>query len=70
VFEQYGRDRARHQRNGNAEERQDVVSTFILVLNWWVDNRSTLSAREVDDVFRSLVFPALAHSLTANSSES
>lgn len=37
-----------------------IVSTFILVLNWWVDTRSTLSAREVDAVFRSLVVPALA----------
>lgn len=37
-----------------------VVSTFILVLNWWVDSRSTLSPREVDDIFRVLVLPALA----------
>ena len=37
-----------------------VVSTFILVLNWWVDSRSTLSPREVDGVFRSLVLPPLA----------
>lgn len=37
-----------------------VVSTFILVLNWWVDSRSTLSPREVDDIFRSLVLPPLA----------
>lgn len=28
-----------------------VVSTFILVLNWWVDSRNTLSPREVDDIF-------------------
>lgn len=37
-----------------------VVGTFILVLNWWVDSRSTLSARQIDDVFRSFVVPALA----------
>jgi AcrR family transcriptional regulator len=36
-----------------------IVTTFILVLNWWVDSKSTLSAREVDDVFMSLVVPAL-----------
>ena len=36
-----------------------VVTTFILVLNWWVESRSRLSAREVDDVFLALVVPAL-----------
>ena len=36
-----------------------VVTTFILVLNWWVESRSQLSAREVDDVFLALVVPAL-----------
>ena len=36
-----------------------VVTTFILVLNWWVESRSGLSAREVDDVFLALVVPAL-----------
>jgi AcrR family transcriptional regulator len=36
-----------------------IVTTFILVLNWWVESRSPLSAREVDDVFLALVGPAL-----------
>ena len=36
-----------------------VVTTFILVLNWWVESGSRLSAREVDDVFLALVVPAL-----------
>ena len=36
-----------------------IVATFILVLNWWVESRSQLSAREVDDVFLALVVPAL-----------
>ena len=36
-----------------------IVTTFILVLNWWVESRSRLSAREVDDVFLALVVPAL-----------
>jgi hypothetical protein len=36
-----------------------IVTTFILVLNWWVESSSPLSAREVDDVFLALVVPAL-----------
>jgi AcrR family transcriptional regulator len=36
-----------------------IVATFILVLNWWVESRSRLAAREVDDVFLALVGPAL-----------
>ena len=36
-----------------------IMTTFILVLNWWVESRSQLSAREVDDVFLALVVPAL-----------
>jgi AcrR family transcriptional regulator len=36
-----------------------IVTTFILVLNWWVESRSPLSAGEIDDVFLALVVPAL-----------
>jgi AcrR family transcriptional regulator len=36
-----------------------IITTFILVLNWWVESRSPLSAREVDDVFLALVVPAV-----------
>jgi AcrR family transcriptional regulator len=36
-----------------------VASTFVLVLNWWVDG-STLSASAVNDLFRSLVVPTLS----------
>ena len=36
-----------------------IVTTFILVLNWWVESRSPLTASEVDDVFLSMVVPAL-----------
>jgi Transcriptional regulator len=39
---------------------QCVASTFILVLNWWVDGRSKLSPKQVDDLFRALVQPTLA----------
>jgi AcrR family transcriptional regulator len=36
-----------------------VASTFILVLNWWVDTRSPLPAKEVNDLFRTLLVPTL-----------
>ena len=36
-----------------------VASSFVLVLNWWITTRSTLSSREVDDLFRTLVLPTL-----------
>jgi AcrR family transcriptional regulator len=39
---------------------QCVASTFILVLNWWVDSRSKLSPKQVDDLFRALIQPTLA----------
>jgi AcrR family transcriptional regulator len=38
---------------------QYVASTFILVLNWWVESRKPLSPRDVDDLFRSLIEPTL-----------
>lgn len=39
---------------------QYVASTFILVLNWWVESRSRLPPTEVNDLFRALVLPTLA----------
>ena len=36
-----------------------VASTFVLVLNWWVENDETLSPAEVDARFRALVMPIL-----------
>ena len=39
---------------------QCVASTFILVLNWWVDSRRKLSPKQVDDLFRALIQPTLA----------
>jgi AcrR family transcriptional regulator len=36
-----------------------VVATFILVLNWWVESRSPLSPRQIDDLFLTLVVPTL-----------
>ncbi len=36
-----------------------VASTFILVLNWWVESRNPLPAKEVNDLFRTLILPTL-----------
>jgi AcrR family transcriptional regulator len=38
---------------------QYVASTFILVLNWWVETSSPLSSKEVNEVFRALILPTL-----------
>jgi AcrR family transcriptional regulator len=38
---------------------QHVASTFVLVLNWWVESKSRLAANEVDDLFRALILPTL-----------
>ena len=38
---------------------QFVASTFILVLNWWVDCEGPLSSEEANSLFRTLVHPAL-----------
>ncbi len=40
-----------------------VASTFVLVLNWWVDTNSPLTAKEVNGLFRSLVVPVLITTL-------
>jgi len=39
---------------------QYLASTFILVLNWWVESRSPLSAKEVNDLFHLLTLRTLA----------
>jgi AcrR family transcriptional regulator len=36
-----------------------LASTFVVVLNWWVESRSQIPPIEVDDVFRELVLPTL-----------
>jgi AcrR family transcriptional regulator len=41
-----------------------IVATFMLVLHWWVESRSPLSAREVDNLFLSLVVPAVTTALS------
>jgi hypothetical protein len=42
---------------------QYVASTFILVLNWWVETSSPLPPKEVDVLFRALILPSLASTL-------
>lgn len=37
-----------------------VASTFVLVLNWWLDRRMPLSPKEINEVFRRLISPTLA----------
>jgi AcrR family transcriptional regulator len=39
---------------------QFVASTFVVVLDWWLDTRSPLAPAEVNDLFSSLVARALA----------
>ena len=39
-----------------------VASTFVLVLNWWVDTDSVLAATDVNAYFSELVLPILARS--------
>jgi AcrR family transcriptional regulator len=36
-----------------------VASTFVLVLDWWVETDSPLAPKEVNDLFRALVLPTL-----------
>src|SRR5262249_23266732 len=39
---------------------QYVDSTFVLVLNWWVESNSPLRPKEVNDLFRALALPTLS----------
>jgi AcrR family transcriptional regulator len=38
---------------------QYVASTFILVLNWWVESRSPLPPSDINNLFRALILPTL-----------
>ena len=53
-----GRRRVTHQIPMNLLVRY-IPSTFILVLNWWVENKCPLPPAEIDEVFRSLILPTL-----------
>jgi AcrR family transcriptional regulator len=39
---------------------QFIASTFVLVLNWWVESDSQLKPKEVNEMFRGLIIPTLA----------
>jgi AcrR family transcriptional regulator len=43
---------------------QWIASTFVLVLNWWVESESPLPAGEADGLFRGLIEPSLAKLLS------
>jgi AcrR family transcriptional regulator len=36
-----------------------VAATFVLVLDWWVESQSELSARDTDRLFHALIAPTL-----------
>jgi AcrR family transcriptional regulator len=58
--------RGRHKTAGNIPSEllvQYVASTFVLVLNWWVESNSQLSATEVNSLFRALTIPTLSAGL-------
>ncbi len=40
-----------------------IASTFVVVLNWWVESDCPLPAREADGLFRALIEPSLAEAL-------
>lgn len=39
--------------------RRFVASSFILVLNWWLEAKGSMTPDQIDDVFRKLVVPGL-----------
>jgi hypothetical protein len=43
---------------------QHVASTFVLVLNWWVDSSPMLTPDAVDEQFRGLIAPSLGGLVT------
>ncbi len=36
-----------------------MTSTFVVVLDWWVESGGKLSPGEVDEIFRAMVGPAV-----------
>lgn len=64
IAEEIGKEDRRPRKTGRrlppALLVQYVASTFILVLNWWLESRSPLRPNEVNDLFRSLVLPTVA----------
>jgi AcrR family transcriptional regulator len=66
LLEEIGDDvRAAMGRNPRAELppallANFIVQSFMVVLEWWADSGSRLSARQADDLFLRLVLPVLA----------
>lgn len=50
-------------RMPNEQLARYVASTFVLVLDWWEASPTPLSARQVNEHFRSLVLPVLGAEL-------
>lgn len=48
---------------------QYLAGTFVLVLNWWIESKSQISASAVNDLFRSLVMPTLASNSSRQATE-
>lgn len=40
-----------------------ISATFVLVLNWWMESRDALPAKEVNELFRTMVTPMLEATL-------
>jgi AcrR family transcriptional regulator len=40
-----------------------VASTFLLVLNWWMESEEPLPSRKVNDLYRALILPTLTEVL-------
>ena len=38
---------------------QHIASSFILVLNWWIERKDGLPPKQVDELFRALILPIL-----------
>jgi AcrR family transcriptional regulator len=58
-----GKTECERARSGNISQEllaQYLASTFVLVLHYWLDSRSNLSAVEANEMFRALVMPTLA----------
>jgi hypothetical protein len=39
---------------------QYVASTFVLVLDWWIDAKNPLPPKEIDDLFHAMILPTLS----------
>lgn len=53
-----GRNNSRKSMQVNLVVRY-VASTFVLVLDWWLESKDPLRPQEVDELFQALVLPTL-----------